>query len=288
MDEVYRRVAELRPLLPEGIEIVPDEEMVDFSISIRESVRETEFALLFGGLLAVLVVFVFLRRTRPTLIVAAAIPLSLTATFGLVWVFGYTLNTMTLLGMTIAIGVVIDDAIIVLENVERHRDMGKSGVAAASDGTRQILFAATAATISVAAVFVPVAFAEGIVGNFLGAFGLTVAGSVLVSLFVALTLTPMLAARMPAAALSPARQCVPPPRGRLRMRSRRAIAGRWTGRSATASRPADLAFGSFAGRDLLRHAPPRGAFSPGRRARRPHAGRDPARNQPRGNRCNSR
>ena len=142
-------------------------------------------------------VFVFLRRTRPTLIVAAAIPISLVATFGLVWTFGYTLNTMTLLGMTLAVGVVIDDAIVVLENIERHREGGVSAEQAATDGTREIAFAATAATVSVAVVFLPVVFVEGLVGSFLGEFGLTVAGSVMISLFVALTLTPMLAARMP-------------------------------------------------------------------------------------------
>jgi HAE1 family hydrophobic/amphiphilic exporter-1 len=145
----------------------------------------------------VLVVWAFLRRTRPTLIVAAAIPMSVIATFGLVWMCGYTLNTMTLLGLTLAIGVVIDDAIIVLENIERHREMGKNARDAAIDGTRQITLAASAATFSVAAVFVPVAFAEGLMGSFLSEFGLTVAGSVAISLFVALTLTPMLAARMP-------------------------------------------------------------------------------------------
>ena len=199
VDEVYRRIDALRPLLPEGIEVVDQDQFTDFSLSIRESVDEALFALEFGGLLAVLVVFVFLRRWRPTLIVAAAIPLSLIATFGLVWAFGYTLNTMTLLGMTLAIGVVIDDAIIVLENVERHRGLGLEAKEAARTGTREITFAASAATFSVAAVFLPVVFAEGIVGSFLGEFGLTVAGSVLISLFVALTLTPMLAARIPAA-----------------------------------------------------------------------------------------
>jgi len=197
-DEVNRRLEQLKPLLPEGISIGDGRGFIDFSQSIRESVAETEFALVFGGLLAVLTVFVFLRRTRPTLIVAAAIPVSLITTFALVWVAGYTLNTMTLLGMALAIGVVIDDAIIVLENIERHREMGKGGREAAADGTRQITFAATAATLSVTAVFLPVVFVQGIVGNMLGEFGLTVAGSVMISLFVALTLTPMLASRMPA------------------------------------------------------------------------------------------
>jgi HAE1 family hydrophobic/amphiphilic exporter-1 len=197
VDEFLERLEQLRARLPEGVHIAEADGFIDFSKPIRESVDETLFALVFGGVLAVFVVFVFLRRTRPTLIVAGAIPLSLITTFGLVWMFGYTLNTMTLLGMTLAIGVVIDDAIIVLENIERHREGGKSARQAASDGTRQIAFAATAATFSVAAVFVPVAFAEGQMGAFLSEFGLTVAGSVVISLFVALTLTPMLAARMP-------------------------------------------------------------------------------------------
>jgi HAE1 family hydrophobic/amphiphilic exporter-1 len=196
-DEVQRRADQLRPILPDGITLPERGYAIDFSTAVRESVAETQFALMFGGLLAVFTVFVFLRRTRPTLIIAGAIPVSLIATFGLVYLAGYTLNTMTLLGMTLAIGVVIDDAIIVLENIERHREQGKSAKQAARDGTRQITFAATAATISVTAVFLPVVFVQGIVGNFLSEFGLTVAGAVLISLFVALTLTPMLAARIP-------------------------------------------------------------------------------------------
>ena len=197
VDEVLRRLDEVRSRLPDGIEMAPVAGFIDMTRFVRESIEETLFALLFGGVLAVFVVFVFLRRSRPTLIIAAAIPMSLITTFGLIWVFDYTLNTMTLLGLNLAIGVVIDDAIIVLENIERHREMGKSGREAALDGTRQITFAATAATISVAVVFLPVVFASGQTGSFMAEFGLTVAGSVVISLFVALTLTPMLAARMP-------------------------------------------------------------------------------------------
>ena len=197
VDEVFERLGEIGAILPDGLSIDPDVSFIDFSAAIREAVEETQFTLIFGALLAVLTVFVFLRRTRPTLIVATAIPISLIATFGLVWMLGYTLNTMTLLGMTLAVGVVIDDAIVVLENIERHREGGKDAYQAAKVGTREITFAATAATISVAAVFLPVVFVEGVVGSFLGSFGVTVAGSVLISLFVALTLTPMLAARMP-------------------------------------------------------------------------------------------
>jgi HAE1 family hydrophobic/amphiphilic exporter-1 len=197
VDEVFERLPQIRAVLPSDMSITESSGWIDFSKAVREAVQETQFALVFGALLAILVVFVFLRRARPTFIVAAAIPISLIATFGLVWMFGYTLNTMTLLGMTLAVGVVIDDAIVVLENIERHREGGASAMDAATRGTREIAFAATAATVSVAVVFLPVAFVEGLVGSFLGEFGLTVAGSVLISLFVALTLTPMLAARMP-------------------------------------------------------------------------------------------
>ena len=112
---------------------------------------------------------------------------------------GFTLNTMTLLAMALAVGVVVDDAIVVLENIERHRESGEGSFEAAHTGTREVAFAATAATVSIAVVFVPAIFVGGIVGNFLGEFGVTVAVSVMVSLFVALTLTPMLAARIPRA-----------------------------------------------------------------------------------------
>ena len=198
VDETYRRLAEIRPLLPSGFSFKGEDAAADFSKAIRESVDETQFALVFGALLAVLTVFVFLRRTRPTLIVAAAIPISLIATFGVMWLFGFTLNTMTLLALALAVGVVIDDAIVVLENIERHRELGEEPFDAASKGTREIAFAATASTVSIAVVFMPVIFVEGLVGSFLGEFGVTVAAAVMVSLVVALTLTPMLAARMPA------------------------------------------------------------------------------------------
>jgi len=197
VDEFYRRMDQVRGRTPDGIEIAQAEGFIDNSQSIRDSFEETMFALVFGGLLAVFVVFVFMRRSRPTMIVAAAIPLSLVTTFGLIWIFDFTLNTMTLLGLTLAIGVVIDDAIIVLENIERHREGGKNALDAARSGTREITLAAVAATFSVAAVFVPVAFATGRMGAFLSEFGITVSAAVIVSLFVALSLTPMLAARMP-------------------------------------------------------------------------------------------
>ena len=197
VDETYARIEEMRSLLPAGFSFKANEAAADFSKAIREAVAETQFALVFGAVLAVFTVFVFLRRTRPTLIVAAAIPISLIATFGFMWLFDFTLNTMTLLALALAVGVVIDDAIVVLENIERHRELGEEPFEAASKGTREIAFAATASTVSIAVVFMPVIFVEGLVGSFLSEFGITVAASVMVSLVVALTLTPMLAARMP-------------------------------------------------------------------------------------------
>ncbi len=196
-DQVYERLDELNEMAPTGIAFGRAEGLIDFSLPIREAVAETQFALILGAILATLTVFVFLRRWRPTMIVGAAIPLSLIGAFGAMWLFGFTLNVMTLLALALAVGVVIDDAIVVLENIERHREQGKEAFAAASDGTHEITFAATAATVSIAVVFLPVIFATGIVGNFLREFGGTVAAAVMVSLFVALTLTPMLAARMP-------------------------------------------------------------------------------------------
>jgi len=196
-NEMLKRVSEIQKTLPADMRFKEGEGVADFSRSIREAVEEAIFSLWFGALLATFTVFVFLRRFRPTLVVGLAIPVSLIATFGFMWMFDYTLNTMTLLALTLAVGVVIDDAIVVLENIERHRDAGESPKEAASKGAREIAFAATAATVSVAAVFIPVVFVEGMVGNFLSEFGATVAIAVLLSLVVALTLTPMLAARIP-------------------------------------------------------------------------------------------
>ncbi len=196
-DEARRRLARIQETMPAGLSFPTGEGLIDFSLAIRDAVAETQFALFFGALLATLTVFVFLRRTRPTIIVGLAIPLSLVATFGVIWVLGFTLNVMTLLAMALVVGVVIDDAIVVIENIERRREGGETPFEAASKGTRQVTFAAIAADSSIAAVFLPVAAVSGIIGNFLKEFGLTVASAVVISLFVALTLTPMLAARMP-------------------------------------------------------------------------------------------
>src|SRR5262245_60761754 len=146
--------------------------------------------------LLVLVIFVFLGSLRATLIPAVAIPLSLIGTFTVTYFLGFTINILTLLALVLAIGLVVDDAIIMLENVYRHMEMGKSRMRATIDGASEIGFAILATTIALVAVFVPVAFLTGRVGRLFNEFGIAVAVSVMISGFVALTLTPMLCSRM--------------------------------------------------------------------------------------------
>ena len=141
VDAVYERLERLRPQFPPGIDYGSG---MDFTKPIREAVDETLFALTLGALLATLTVLVFLRRWRPTLIVGVAIPISLITTFGVMWMLDYTLNTMTLLAMALAVGVVIDDAIVVLENIERHREEGAGAREAASRGTAEIEYVSAA------------------------------------------------------------------------------------------------------------------------------------------------
>lgn len=167
----------------------------DLSVYIEHSIHEIEFHLVFGGLLAVAIVFIFLQNLRITLISALAIPLSVIATFILMQVMDFTMNTMTMLALSLSIGILIDDAIVVVENIYRHFKQGKSAIQAAQDGTAEIGLAAFAITMSIVAVFLPVAFMKGMIGQFFYQFGLTVTFSVLISLFVAFTLTPMLASR---------------------------------------------------------------------------------------------
>src|SRR6185503_1020436 len=152
--------------------------------------------LMVGSILAALVVLLFLTNLRSTLIAAVAIPTSIIATFGLIWYMGFTLNLMTMLALTLSVGIVIDDAIVVLENIyrfieEKHDDP----FSAAVDGTKEIGLAVLATTLSLVAIFVPVGFMGGIVGRFMKSFGLTMAFAILVSLLVSFTLTPMLSAR---------------------------------------------------------------------------------------------
>ena len=163
---------------------------------VEKSIENVQVDIVYGAVLAILVVFVFLRSWRSTFIVSLAIPTSLIATFGFMRAFGFSLNNLTTLALALSVGVVIDDAIVVLENIFRHQEEGEDPYTAALKGTREIALAAMASTFSIAAVFIPVAYMQGMIGQFLFEFGISVAAAVLISLFVALTLTPMLCSRI--------------------------------------------------------------------------------------------
>ena len=189
---VKKRLEEIKKSLPRGVLI---HIAFDTSRFIEEAISDVQYDVFIGGLLAGAVMVVFLLSLRSTLITAIAIPTSLIASFGIMHFLGFTMNYMTMLGLSMMVGVVVDDAIVVLENTYRHMEEGESPVAAARSGTSEIAFAAGAATFSIVAVFLPVAFMGGIIGRFFYQFGVTVAASVIASLFVALTLIPMLCSR---------------------------------------------------------------------------------------------
>ncbi|MEA3296576.1 MAG: efflux RND transporter permease subunit, partial [candidate division Zixibacteria bacterium] len=194
MAEKMREVLdELRAELPPDIKI---ETVDDNSVWIEESIEEILLNMKIGTLLAVLVIFLFLLDIRPTLITALSIPISIIATFSLLNFLGFTINMMTLLGLSLAVGILVDDAIVVIENIYRHLDEGESAMQAALSGTKEIGLAVVAASSAIMVVFLPVAFMEGIIGRFFYQFGMTVAFAVATSLFVAFTLTPMLSSRM--------------------------------------------------------------------------------------------
>jgi HAE1 family hydrophobic/amphiphilic exporter-1 len=179
-------------LAPQGLRL---EIAQDLSVYIEHSVKDVQFHMLYGGGLAIAVVFFFLRNIRSTIISALVIPTAVIGTFVLMNALGFTQNMMTLLALSLAIGLLIDDSIVVQENTMRHVEMGKHPRDAASFATSEIALAVLATTVSVVAVFVPVAFMKGIMGRFFYQFGLTVAFAVMISLFVSFTLDPMLSSR---------------------------------------------------------------------------------------------
>ena len=191
-DRVKARLAELEKTLPPGWKVL---QVTDMTIFTKSAVHDVIFDLVFGGFLAVLIVFFFLRNWRSTIISALALPTSVIGTFLFVKVMGFTFNMLSLLALSLSIGLLIDDAIVVIENIYRHMEEGKKPAEAAAFATREIGLAVLATTLSIVAVFVPVAFMEGIIGRFFYQFGLTVAFAVMISLFVSFTLTPMLASR---------------------------------------------------------------------------------------------
>jgi HAE1 family hydrophobic/amphiphilic exporter-1 len=193
INAVKQRMAEITPLLPRDLKIAVTRDQSEF---IETSLHAIEEHLVVGGFLAALIVFLFLWNFRSTLIAALAIPTSIISAFALIAAFGYSLNQMTMLSLTLMVGIVIDDAIVVLENIYRFvEEKGLHPFQAAVEGTKEIGLAVMATTLSLLAVFIPVGFMTGIVGRFMSSFGLTSAAAIAVSLIVSFTLTPMLAAR---------------------------------------------------------------------------------------------
>jgi len=191
-DRVKQGLASLQAEMPTGVAL---RVVQDNSIFIQDSVNDVTTTLILGALLTVLVVFCFLNSWRSTVITGVTLPISVISAFTIMRLLGFTLNVMTLMGLSLAIGMLIDDAIVVRENIVRHMEHGADHMTAAIDGTAEIGLAVMATTFTIMAVFVPVAFMGGIVGRFFYQFGMTVGFAVLVSLFVSFTLDPMLSSR---------------------------------------------------------------------------------------------
>lgn len=190
---IRAKLEQMEPTLPVGMEYSIG---YDTSIFIEESIKSVYETIIEAVILVVLVIFVFLRTVRASFIPVVTIPISLIGTFGMMLLFGFSINTLTLLAMVLAIGLVVDDAIVVLENIFRHIEEGLSPVQAAIKGSREIAFAIVAMTLTLAAVYAPVAFAEGRTGRLFLEFALTLAGAVVVSGAMALTLTPMMCSKL--------------------------------------------------------------------------------------------
>ncbi|MBP1700426.1 MAG: efflux pump, family, inner and outer membrane protein, partial [Deltaproteobacteria bacterium] len=192
VDRVKKEISKLQSELPPGAKI---EIVRDGSIMIRDSVRDVQDTLILGGILTIFIVFLFLNSWRSTVITGLTLPISVISSFIVMNFLGMTLNVLTLMALSLAIGLLIDDAIVVRENIVRHLERGQDHFEAAREGTSEIGLAVLATTFSIVAVFAPVAFMKGIIGRFFFQFGMTVTFAVLVSLFVSFTLDPMLSSR---------------------------------------------------------------------------------------------
>ncbi|MNY95471.1 Efflux pump membrane transporter BepE [compost metagenome] len=191
VDEFYKRLAQLKKDIPSDYRLIVG---FDFTRSVRESIKEVEETLFIAFGLVVLIIFLFLRDWRSTIIPVLAIPVSILSAFFIMYIAGFSINVLTLLALVLAIGLVVDDAIVVLENIYKKIEEGMSPIQAAFKGSKEIYFAVISTTITLAAVFLPIVFMGGISGQLFLEFAVVVSGSVLVSAFVALTLTPMLSA----------------------------------------------------------------------------------------------
>ncbi len=189
---VKARMGEMAPIIGQGFKPTL---IIDNSTVIEENTHEVWIALVFGGLMAILIILIFLLDVRGTMISALALPTSVMGTFFAMYVLGYTLNQMTLISLSLAIGLLIDDAVVVRESITHRLEQGESPMNAAANGTRDVYLAVLATTLSLVAVFVPVAFMPGIVGQFFKQFGVTMSVAVVISLFISFTLDPMLSAR---------------------------------------------------------------------------------------------
>lgn len=193
VNDLTERMEQIKADLPPDIIV---ELGSDYTRFVRASISEVEETILIAFILVALIIFIFLRDWRSTLIPLTAIPISLIGTFFIMYLFGFSINVLTLLGIVLAIGLVVDDAIVVLENIYAKVEEGMSPVQASFAGSREIYFAVISTTITLAAVFLPVIFLEGITGRLFREFGIVVAGAVIISAFVSLTLTPMLSSKI--------------------------------------------------------------------------------------------
>ena len=235
VDAVRALMPSFRQQLPASVNL---NVVYDRSVAIRESVHEVQLTLLLTIALVVMVIFVFLRNVSATIIPSLAVPLSIIGTFAVMYVFGYTIDIISLMALTLCVGFVVDDAVVMLENIVRHMEAGEGRMEAALRGAREIGFTILSMTVSLAAVFIPVLFMGGVVGRLLHEFAVVIGAAVLISGLVSLTLTPMLCSRF----------LRPPHAGggsRLYQLSERFFAGmlarstigRCRGRSAIAARP---------------------------------------------------
>jgi HAE1 family hydrophobic/amphiphilic exporter-1 len=191
IDDIRRNVAELEHDLPPDIKLTITK---DSGLAIRSSVHDVEVTMLEGAVLTVLIVFLFLNSWRSTVITGLTLPISMIGTFMFIYMFGFTINLLTLVALSLCVGLLIDDAIVVRENIVRHVDLGADHHKAALDGTQEIGMAVFATTMTIVAVFAPIGFMGGLIGRFFHQFGITVVAAVLISMFVSFTLDPMLSA----------------------------------------------------------------------------------------------
>ncbi|MFA3056521.1 efflux RND transporter permease subunit [Acinetobacter pittii] len=191
VDQTYQTLEKLKDQMPAGLDY---KVVADSSKGIRASIKDVVRTIIEGAALAVLIVLLFLGSFRSTVITGLTLPITLLGTLTFIWAFGFSINMMTLLALSLSIGLLIDDAIVVRENIVRHTELGKDHVTAALEGTKEIGLAVLATTLTIVAVFLPVAFMGGLIGRFFYQFGVTVSTAVLISMFISFTLDPMLSA----------------------------------------------------------------------------------------------